>query len=99
MATINVRIDDMTKADAESILKELGISASAAITMFYRQIIHDKALPFQPSLRKEMDYRFLNTETKMAIAEGKKIAYSADTKGYHNVKEMFKDILNDEDKI
>ena len=51
MATINIRIDDDTKRNAERILKELGISASSAITMFYKQIIRDKALPFKPSLK------------------------------------------------
>lgn len=53
MATITVRIDDKTKKEAESILKELGISTSSAINIFYRQIIRDKALPFTPSLAEK----------------------------------------------
>lgn len=96
MATINVRIDENTKLSAESILKELGISASSAITMFYKQIIRERALPFKPALNKEMDCDFLNEETKLAVQEGRRIAYDSNVKGYHDVKDMFEDILNDE---
>ncbi|MBQ1509247.1 MAG: type II toxin-antitoxin system RelB/DinJ family antitoxin [Erysipelotrichaceae bacterium] len=53
MATITVRIDDKTKKEAEAVLKELGISASSAIHIFYRQIIRDQAFPFTPSLAEK----------------------------------------------
>ncbi len=53
MATITVRIDDKTKKEAEAVLKELGISASSAIHIFYRQIIRDRAFPFTPSLAEK----------------------------------------------
>ncbi|MBQ1315555.1 MAG: type II toxin-antitoxin system RelB/DinJ family antitoxin [Erysipelotrichaceae bacterium] len=97
MATINIRIDDDTKRNAERILKELGISASSAITMFYKQIIRDKALPFKPSLKRELDYNLLNAETKSAIEEGKRLLHDGDIKGYYSASDMFDDILSNED--
>ena len=45
---INVRIDAPTKAGAESIFSEMGISPAAAIRMFYRQVIIQQGLPFAP---------------------------------------------------
>ena len=97
MATINVRIDDETKTEAEKVLKELGISASSAITMFYRQIIREGALPFTPSLNRKMKYDYLNQTTKNAIRESRTNMLSDDVQGYHSVRKMIDDILTEED--
>ena len=41
-----VRIEPDIKEKAEEILSKLGISASSAINMFYKQIILQKGIPF-----------------------------------------------------
>lgn len=46
-AGIFVRINPEVKEQAENILSELGVSASGAINMFYRQIILQRGLPFE----------------------------------------------------
>lgn len=45
--SVFVRMDPNTKQKAEEILKQLGLSASVAINMFYRQIIINNGLPFE----------------------------------------------------
>ena len=45
-ANINVRVDPELKRQVNTILTELGITESSAITMFYRQIILNKGIPF-----------------------------------------------------
>ena len=45
-ATLNVRMDPEIKEQAEEILTTLGLSSSAAIQLFYKQIILNKGLPF-----------------------------------------------------
>lgn len=45
-----VRMDAQLKDSAEDILKDLGISASSAVQMFYRQIILRRGLPFDVKL-------------------------------------------------
>ena len=49
-ANLYARIEPELKEEAESILSALGIPASNAITMFYRQIILQKGLPFDVKL-------------------------------------------------
>lgn len=49
-ANLYVRIEPDVKEQAESILNALGIPASNAITMFYRQIILKNGLPFDVKL-------------------------------------------------
>lgn len=49
-ANLYARIEPDVKNQAESILEELGISASSAITMFYKQIILHRGLPFDVKL-------------------------------------------------
>ena len=45
-ATVRARIEPGLKSQADHLFQELGISASQAITMFYRQSILRKGLPF-----------------------------------------------------
>ena len=48
--TINVRIEPELKKQAEEILEKLGISASTAINMYYRQIVEKNGIPMELSL-------------------------------------------------
>ena len=41
-----VRLEPSVKQQAEQVLSQLGLSASAAVDMFYRQIILNRGLPF-----------------------------------------------------
>jgi DNA-damage-inducible protein J len=70
---ISVRIDHATKAAAEKIFDSLGLSATDAVRMFYRQVSLHRGLPF--------DVKIPNKETAAAIAEvrnGKGKRYSWD---------------------
>ena len=49
-ANLYVRIEPNVKEQAESILATLGIPASSAINMFYKQIILQRGLPFEVRL-------------------------------------------------
>ena len=48
-ANVVARIEPDIKEQAESILAEMGISASLGINMFYHQIIKVRGLPFTPT--------------------------------------------------
>ena len=47
---VYVRMDAELKEAAEAILDQLGISASGAVQMLYRQIIINRGLPFELKL-------------------------------------------------
>jgi DNA-damage-inducible protein J len=49
---IAARIDPDLKTAAEDVLSRLGITAGGAITMFYKQIVLQQALPFPLTLRR-----------------------------------------------
>ncbi len=49
-ANLYARIEPDVKEQAESILAALGIPASNAITMFYKQIILQRGMPFEVKL-------------------------------------------------
>ena len=49
-ANLYVRIESDVKEQAEGILAALGIPASNAINMFYKQIILQRGLPFEVKL-------------------------------------------------
>lgn len=58
-ANLYARIEPEVKNEAEAILGALGIPASSAINMFYKQIILQGGLPFEVRLPKHP----LNIET------------------------------------
>ena len=58
-ATISARIDPDTKQAAESVFRELGLSASQAIALFYRQVQLRRGLPFEVKVP--------NAETREAL--------------------------------
>src|SRR5574344_2420584 len=58
--TMNLRIDGKLKKTAENVIDELGISMSAAITLYLKAIVREKGIPFPVTLegkRKVSSYR------------------------------------------
>lgn len=75
-ANLYVRIEPDVKKQAESILSTLGIPASNAINMFYKQIILNKGLPFEvkipaskPANTAELNEADLNAELEKGYAD------------------------------
>jgi DNA-damage-inducible protein J len=56
---ISIRIDEETKREAEALFSKLGLSLSAATTVFYRQAVRTQGIPFPLVIDA--------TETKEAI--------------------------------
>ena len=59
--TIRARVEPEIKRRAESVLRELGLSPTEAIRMFYRQVILRRGLPFVVEIP--------NAETQAAMRE------------------------------
>ncbi len=75
-ANLYARIEPEVKEQAESILSTLGIPASNAINMFYKQIILNRGLPFDvkiPTARPvdvaELTEAELNAELEKGYAD------------------------------
>lgn len=94
-ANLYARIEPDVKKQAESILSTLGIPASNAINMFYKQIILQRGLPFEVKIpsAKPVDMSALSEEEMNAELE----------KGYADMvagrtkpaKQVFADIRKD----
>jgi len=63
-AVINARIESDLKVDVELILKNLGLSATQAINIFYQQIKYHNGIPFE--------IKIPNEETQKVIEEARK---------------------------
>ncbi|MDR1542143.1 MAG: type II toxin-antitoxin system RelB/DinJ family antitoxin [Clostridiales bacterium] len=50
MAQMSIRIDDELRKNAEEILGELGLTMSAAVNIFARQVVRSRGLPFPLTL-------------------------------------------------
>lgn len=92
-STINVQVDARDKEEATNILKDLGFNMSTFINMAIKQVIKKDGLPFEISNPKP------NKELLETLEEGEQIikdVESSKRKGYHNVRQMFEDILNED---
>ncbi len=72
-ANLYARIEPEVKEQAESILSALGIPASNAINMFYKQIILQRGLPFDvkiPSSRPVDMSSLLEAELNAELEKG-----------------------------
>ena len=50
---IQTRIDSSVRKNAENVLNSMGLSLNDGIRMFLHQLIHDRAMPFLPSVEDE----------------------------------------------
>ena len=94
-ANLYARIEPDVKEKAENILAKLGISASSAINMFYKQIILQKGLPFEvklPSARPVDISTLSEAEFHEELEKGYADMQTGQTK---NAKRAFADIRKD----
>ena len=52
---VNFRMDSGLKKEMESICEELGLSLSAAFTLFAKKLIREKRIPFDVSLDNQVN--------------------------------------------
>lgn len=94
-ANLYARIEPDVKEQAESILSALGIPASNAINMFYKQIILQRGLPFDVKIptARPLDVSTLSSiEMDQELEKGYADMQAGRTK---SVKSTFDDIRRD----
>ena len=94
-ANFYVRIEPDVKEQAESILSALGIPASNAINMFYKQIILNRGLPFEvkiPTARPVNMVELTETELNAELEKGYADMIAGRTK---SARQAFADIRKD----
>lgn len=88
---IQARVDAESKKQAEKILKQLGITLNDAIRMLVNQIIHSRALPFQPKLPTEEEF------IAQAIADSEKDIKAGRVYGpFNSVDDLIADLEKDD---
>jgi len=91
-ANVNVKIDADVKKLATQLLACMGLDQTTAIDIFYRQIISERRLPFQPAVNPTLDEQIAAAALKR---NPKRVRLEADADG--NVlldKELHPQIFN-----
>jgi len=84
--TLQIRIDSKDKIEAQKIFKKMGMDLSSGIKTFVRQVITDRAMPFQA----RTENGFTPEYEAMLIKESEWAKKHA--KRYDSVKEMMADL-------
>lgn len=80
-SVLSVRVDSDIKASFSSLCDELGLSPSAAVNVFMRQMLRERSFPFVPSAAKTaktassdiLSRAFIETEVRKIAAEREEI--------------------------
>ncbi len=82
-ATIRARTEEWLKEEVEGVLKELGMTPTEAINLFYNQIRLQRGLPFNVLIPNEETAQVLRDTD-----EGRNLVK------YSTIEDMFKDLDN-----
>lgn len=85
MATINIRIDNNLKKESESVLQELGLSMTTAMTLFLKAVVWNNGIPFSLEIPNKKTLKAIKEAED--IEKGKKKA-----KKYKSIEELKKDL-------
>jgi DNA-damage-inducible protein J len=77
-SNLNVTIDTEIKEQAAQLLERMGIDQTTAIDMFFRQIIAERRLPFQPVVNLTLDEQIVAATLKTDL---KKVELITDADG------------------
>lgn len=80
-ATIRARTEEWLKEEVEGVLKELGMTPTEAINLFYNQIRLQRGLPFNVLIPNEETAQVLRDTD-----DGKNLVK------YNTIEDMFKDL-------
>ena len=58
-STLNVKIDKGIKKKVTQLLESMGLDHTTAIDMYYRQIITERQIPFQPKSELSLDEQLI----------------------------------------
>ena len=88
MATVSIKMDDITKTKFSEFCESVGLTTSAAINMFAKRVVRDNKIPFEITGNPEPTEHFLATvKEAREITETKLILTLIDT-GTHS--DLFK---------
>jgi DNA-damage-inducible protein J len=80
-AVISARIDPELKRNAEQVFGELGLTASQAIMLFYKQVDLQRGLPFSVKIPNEV--------TKKALEDAKA---RRDLESFDSIDDLYEDL-------
>ena len=86
--TTSIKLDPELKKESQDLFEKLGLSWSAAVTLFLRQAVREQAIPFRIG---EPQY---NEETLRVIREARQGIHLSGP--YHSVSELMADLESDD---
>lgn len=87
---MNFKIKQSLKNDFSKICDELGMDMSTALTIFIKQMIRERKLPFTPNVAS-MDSKIIKEDVELSIEKDN------NQQGYERFKEYMKLFLEKED--
>lgn len=58
---VNFRLDEETKREMEALCEQMGISMSAAFTIFAKAVVRERRIPFEVKADPKVQYEVVET--------------------------------------
>lgn len=88
MASVTVRVDEETKAEATAIVEDFGFDLSSVTRAFYRQIVRERRIPLS------LSYSEPNEESLQSVKDAEEILEKGGHR-YRSAHEMLDAALKD----
>ena len=90
-SVINVNVPSDVKEEATVLFNSLGLNMSTAINIFLKKAIYEGGIPFE--VKQKPSKEFMNALKELDYME----AHPEEYKVYHDVDNMFEEILNEDE--
>lgn len=60
-SVVNFRLDEETKREMEALCEQMGISMSAAFTIFAKAVVRERRIPFEVKADPKVQYEVVET--------------------------------------
>lgn len=87
---LNIRVDKQLKKQSEEVFSEFGFNMTTAVNMFLKQVVRERGIPFQLSLKNTP-----NAETRAAIREVEAMRRGEIKSTPKSVNDFFDELEND----
>lgn len=67
---LQIRMDSTLKQEATDVFSQMGLDLSSAVTMYFRQVVNTRRLPFTPSAPTAFEQHVLDADQEGTLHAG-----------------------------
>ena len=97
-AMVNFRMDEELKKGMEQTCKDMGMSMTAAFTIFATKVTKERRIPFDIVADSSYEAFYSSPESMVALEEAKRLIKDPNAKSFKTTQALIEDLLGGDDE-